>query len=605
MRKSLRAGVPRHKGYPRRAIRRTPRNPRRQTYFFLAVAIVGAGILSAVLVVNVLQAKRNLDTVQAQTDILKSEAKNKDFAALKQSLGEVSSSIADANAATNSFVWRLGELVPVAGANLHAVRIVTNQTGQLIDSLALPGLELLPADGELPKDGEGNIDFTFVNQLDPLAEAAQTVVPQAQRELQAAKSPFLIPQVSHALEKISSAVSSIEPMAENATGYAKVIRAFLGMDAPVTVALVAQNNAEAAALGGNSEHITIMSIDKGRVETQQQISQRDMPIEAVDSPVPQETLDLHTNVMLTWANAATFRPDFPTAATLLTEHLDRTFGIKPDIFVSIDPIALSLIIAATGDITLETGDVLTPENTVATLLNDVYLRYPEEQISEETDIFFDSAATEILTALKTGDFDFGKMVTAITDGINQGSIMMWFRDQSLQDVISGAPIAGTLASTNDPNTEVGVYFRDNSSSKVDYYLETNVDVTGSSCSNQATTEISLHSNLTIEQANALPSYVRGGIYRAEFFRTEVYVYAPIGAIFDSLDIVQSSKTTELAVTGSDLGRNVAKFVVDLRPGETAVIKATMSGASSPSGPIKLRTTPMINGTSSISQDNCG
>ena len=82
------------------------------------------------------------------------------------------------------------------------------------------------------------------------------------------------------------------------------------------------------------------------------------------------------------------------------------------------------------------------------------------------------------------------------------------------------------------------------------------------------------------------------------------MFAPIGAKFDALDVVQQSKTTALDLTSADLGRNVAKFVVDLRPGETAAIRATMSGASSPSGPVVLRTTPMINGTNSVTQPHC-
>ena len=63
-------------------------------------------------------------------------------------------------------------------------------------------------------------------------------------------------------------------------------------------------------------------------------------------------------------------------------------------------------------------------------------------------------------------------------------------------------------------------------------------------------------------------------------------------------------TTGPSVT--DLNRPAEKFTVDMRDGQTALVRATFAGAPGDYGPTEVRTTPMINSTAvTMNEAPCG
>ena len=50
--------------------------------------------------------------------------------------------------------------------------------------------------------------------------------------------------------------------------------------------------------------------------------------------------------------------------------------------------------------------------------------------------------------------------------------MMWSADPATQALFDGTRLQGTLPATTRRATVLGVYFRDRSTSKIDYYLHT-------------------------------------------------------------------------------------------------------------------------------------
>ncbi|GGF23205.1 DUF4012 domain-containing protein [Subtercola lobariae] len=65
--------------------------------------------------------------------------------------------------------------------------------------------------------------------------------------------------------------------------------------------------------------------------------------------------------------------------------------------ITIDPIALSNLLAVTGPMTLQSGDVLTAQNAVSLLLHNIYLRYPAADIEKDTNPFFTATAKTVFT----------------------------------------------------------------------------------------------------------------------------------------------------------------------------------------------------------------
>ena len=178
------------------------------------------------------------------------------------------------------------------------------------------------------------------------------------------------------------------------------------------VVLAFLNNAEAAALGGGPAAQTLLSVDNGTVNVVRQVSSADFPIAIpVDVPVDESAKQLYDSIFLDNLNAATSRPDFPTAAQIISANWQRTFGITPDEVVSLDPIALSRLLEVTGPVSMPDGEQLTSDNVVSKLLNEAYFRYPEG--GAESDAYFAAAASAVFERVMSADYDVWAMSQAV------------------------------------------------------------------------------------------------------------------------------------------------------------------------------------------------
>ena len=142
---------------------------------------------------------------------------------------------------------------------------------------------------------------------------------------------------------------------------------------------------------------------------------------------------------------------------------------------------------------------------------------------------------------------------------------------------------------------VGVYFRDRSSSKIDYYLRTEATVTTNACTPDAPTyTVETRLRFDIPADVELPAYVDSGLY--DFYRTEVFLYGPAGATTTAIEVPEPGLETTTGPSVTDLNRPAEKFTIDLDNQQTAVVRATFAGAPGVFGPTELRVTPMINPT---------
>src|SRR5690606_14142388 len=113
-----------------------------------------------------------------------------------------------------------------------------------------------------------------------------------------------------------------------------------------------------------------------------------------------------------------------------------------------------------------------------------------------------------------------------------GSIMYWTDDEAVSAILteSGSRITGVLPTDNTETSTVGVYFRDTSASKIDYYMDSAVNVSAL-CENGTmtlTASATLRLDLTMEESVNLPSYVRSGGWKGAKYRTQVFIYPPPG-----------------------------------------------------------------------------
>lgn len=500
-------------------------------------------------------------------------------------LDEHSTAAADAVADP---VWRAFEILPFAGENLHAVRLAAESLDLLVGEVAVPVLD----------EGRGPV---LVRSLAAI-ESAGPRVSELAGELEAVvRSSALVGQVRPGIEVVSEAMTTAASLVEYAP-------ALLGAEGPRNYLLVFQNNAEAVGLGGSAAAQTLVKVDEGALAiTGQANSSSYATGQAVDTDVPRSAIDLYSTYLIDHINTSASRPDFPTMANILIGWWQRDISDdRIDGVVSIDPIALARVLRATGPIALPTGDELNESNAVDLLLHDIYMRWGSYEEAPLVDAFFAGVAGLVFEKVATGAFDLQDMARAVREGIDEGNIMFYSTDERIQREIAPLRVSGILPSDNTATTTAGVYFRDESTSKIDYYMRSAIDLS-ERCSDGTrffTVQPTLKLDLSQAEADMLPQYIRSGRWGSAQFRTQVYVYGPPGTAVESVS-VDGRDVRVVRDDVTDLERPVAWFETNLAPGETATVSATFAGPEAEYGPLDIRSTPMINKTPySTSSEGC-
>ena len=479
-------------------------------------------------------------------------------------------------------VWRVAEFIPWAGDNLRGVRLAAEALDVVSNDIGVPALE------EMSKD----TDESIVARVLPLLEGSTDDVVRIAEGITAVKdSDALIAPVQTGVNLVDTVMQLAVPAFE----YGPEL---LGANGERNYLLVFQNNAESVGLGGSAASQTLLNANAGNLAIANQASSADFQEGVpVDIDVDQSALDLYTNYLIDHINTSASRPDFPTMAAITTAFWQRDIADDTiDGVAGIDPVALGYILEATGPITLDTGDVMTSENAAQLLLSDVYSRWNSYENPDVVDEFFASVAEQVFAKVSTGDFDIQSMLWAVRHGIEGGNILFHSSHEDVQSQIADERVSGILPKDNEESTTVGVFFRDESASKIDYYMKSNIDVveTCSESSTQVAVTTTLHLDIDQASADALPDYVKSGNWGSSQFRTQVYVYGPPGTTVESVEI-DGRQVALQRDDVVDLDRPVAWFETYLAPSELATVTATFSGEGD-FGPLALRSTPMVQAT---------
>jgi hypothetical protein len=492
-----------------------------------------------------------------------------------ESLHTLAESGAAASSAASTPVWGWAEHVPIAGDNLRAVRLAAQSLDELSNGVVLPVMDGMKSDG---------------GSLSALIRPLQTAGPKVEAlsaELAALPTGSLIPQVRDGVAQVTSVMKLATPAI-------KYVPGLLGADGPRTYLVVAQNNAELVALGGSAASITMIRLDAGKPTIVRQASSQEFDyVTPLSEKLPKSLLKLYGQVMARHPNATVSRPDWPTAAGLMQKLWNRDITRDHiDGVASIDPIALSYILNATGPVTMSTGDELTSADLVKVALSDSYARYGDS--GDHGDTFFKEIAAAVFGRVAGGDFDPKVMLQAIQQGIHNRSLMFWSADEEVQQFVASTRLGGVLPRTNKTATSIGVFFRDHSfGTKIDYYLQPSTTVT-TECRADGTTAYNITVAVKLDiskQAEAkLPDYVRAHL-PGQRYDTEVFVYGPRTGFIES----HSEKRADYNLQAKDLGRWVAKFTISTTPGQTGSVTVTYTvpPTAGTLGPTQVLATPTV------------
>lgn len=568
----------------------------------MTIGIVLLGF-SGWLSYRAVQVKNELGESQKLVSEWMDAARANDYGKLIKVAAELQQHSSNAVEASADPSWKIAEYLPLVGSNLSAVSS-TATTIDLISQGAVTPLSDFLSDGKLSKlvKEEGGLDIETVKSFTSIVETLSQTVENASVEMESVSTDGLIPAVAAPVEKLKGYLVQARPIAGQANEIVKLLPAFLGADGERRYLVLFQNNAEVNSLGGDTEQHSILTINNGSISLGETTNSLD--IYHLDPPIPvaQSAVDIFGDVITTDLNLSTSRPDFPTTGVFAKTAFERSTGQQIDGVIAMDPVFLGYLLEATGPIPLSTGDVLDSKNAATLMTHDIYLRYPDHaETATQTDAFFSSAVSEVFSHLshfKGSPFD---LIKAMGKGVSDRRLLLWSANETEQAKIAQLPISGILPTDNSDKTVIGVYFRDFSAGKMDYFMRSGVTTQIVSCKEGRISEVAVTSKLSntvesVEWAKGLPQYVLAGYLPAGQFTTGVYTYGPIGATVKSSVVTKSGISTTQVDNKTDLGRPVATYVATLAPGEEVEVSTIFSLDGSHTGPLEIQETPNLNPT---------
>ncbi|WP_382307693.1 DUF4012 domain-containing protein [Herbiconiux sp. UC225_62] len=589
----------------RRSVRAEPerrRKRRRRWPWAVGGAVLLLAIAGGALWVGLqaLTVKNELEAARPLLSSVKDKVLSGSAASAQAEVDRLAAHTERAREASSGPVWQLAEIIPGAGANLRAVRIVAESVDDVVQKAVVPavglGDALSPAVFK-PVDGAVNLDA--IESILPVLDQSSTSLTAAKRSVDAIDTAGLIAPVKSAVTEIQKMVDGVEPALGSAKALAPVLPSLLGADTPKNYLLVFENSAEARPLGGIAGAQILITADAGRVEIARQTSGRDFAFESeefADSHVPREARDLYLPPFGVQSQNNTLTPRVDVAANLTRSMWQDQLGETADTVIFVDPVALSYVLEATGPILLPDGQSLSSENAVDLLLNEVYTQFPDDPDAQ--DAFFSVAAASTFGAIMSGSVDVPALVDAIGRGGSEQRIVASSVDPVVQELVEMAALGGRMPAEQDAAHQIGVYFSDFLGSKMDYYLRSSIAVGQQTCSDG-----SRRVRLTVDASNildpnAVPDLSRfiTGSDSNDFdvplgdLRVFTYVYAPEGS---SIVSIAGTTSQENSFVGTDENYPVARAVIQVAPGQMQSATIDIDVSSLTEKQIETLVSPLI------------
>ncbi len=560
-----------------------------------AIVIAALGLLAAAgwVTYRAYQAHDHLQRAASLASTLQDELRAVDIPAARSTLADLQDEAAAAHSAAHDFLWSVGNHIPSVGDNLQAVRTVAD----VIDELSwrtLPPLidaaERLEPANLAPDNGVINIDS--LQEVAPDIYTAAKAIHQMQDTVAGIDRGQLVTQVSDAVDELGDKLDQAADTADTAAKVVRLMPPMLGADGPRTYLVVFQNLAEVRATGGIFGAFAVITADHGHIEMSSQ-GASSSDLRGFDPPLDllsDMDRQLYTDRPATFPMDVNFSPNFPTAAVLIRDMYQQVTGTSVDGVIATDPVALSGMLEATGPISLPNGDELTADNAVKYLLADAYVgRTPQE-----SDELFEQAAEAVFQALVSGQGSPSESLEAVEQAADQNRLLVWSADADEQEELSSTELSGTLPRDDGSDPLVGVFLNDGTGGKMDYFLRETVDLKSTGCVAGGKALVQATVTLTsTAPSSGLPDYVTGMALGGDYVtRTNVMFFSPTKG---SLRSVEKDGEKVAVGTGIERGRFVGILTVDLKPGETTTVTATLATGELPESgmtSLRLKTTPL-------------
>jgi hypothetical protein len=501
-------------------------------------------------------------------------------------VAELQKHTAAARDAANDPLWILASATPWLGANFSAVAEVARSADDVATLSLSPLVKVYRSlDWHTLLPGSTGTDLGPLQSASPSVSSAAHVVRVSSERLDRIDGRNLLPQVADPLNQAREELKNVTGALEAAADAAAIAPNMLGVETPKNYLLMIQNNAESRASGGIPGALAVLTVDNGKLSLGAQSSASQLGVVSPTLTVNAEQQNIFSSRMGKFIQDVNLTPDFPTAASMAQMMWEKKTGQRVDGVISIDPVALSFMLGATGPVRIANPDLLAlssvglpselnSHNVVPTLLSDVYAKIEEPQIQ---DAYFASVAQEVFSTISRGNIDSRNLLTSITRGVEENRVLLWSGNVDEQAVVSQYPLGGAISGPSVSPAQFGVYFNDGTGAKMDYYVKRTVQLI-KECPRdgyeQTTVRITSTNTAPADAGLTLPAYVTGG---GAFgvppgsVQTNIVAYGPTQALVETVKL-NGERTGFAPYIHSD--RPVGVLAVRLAPGESKTVEVT-------------------------------
>jgi len=240
--------------------------------------------------------------------------------------------------------------------------------------------------------------------------------------------------------------------------------------------LIVQNPAESRADGGVIGGFGLLTVRDGKLSLDDIAGNGKLPQAAADSPRLRR-LQLPADMAArygpyeptrTWGNA-NLTPDYPTVGRFYSGLYQAGTGVDVDGTISVDPTALSYLLAASEPAVMPDGRVIKSGDLVKLVESDAYALISDV---DERDQFFADVGKAVYGAVTSGAGSTPQLLEALGRSVNEGRLLVSSSHAEEQRVLSTIPLGGALSST--PGPFLAVITQNAAASKLDYWMRRTV-----------------------------------------------------------------------------------------------------------------------------------
>lgn len=553
------------------------------------------------MALQAVQVKNSLESAKSLLSSAVDSVRSGDVEGARASAAEATSLTASAAETTSNPLWSVAAAVPAVGANVDAVKRVTIAVDTLATG-ALPSVFDLASMIDLNGFSlvGGQADLTPLLGAQSSIDAISEAFASAKVEIDPIDTTKLLPFVAAPLDDVVGIIDTAAPALDVLSDNLPAILDVLGVNGERTYLLIFQNNAESRATGGNPSTSMLVTVNNGQIAMGSQDSSADYLNAGLEGvtfvDLPAETLALYESDFPGYSQNYNRTPEFATTARLFDALISETQGVDVDGVISIDPVVMSYMLGVTGPTYLSDGSEITAENIVSTVLFDAYERFGTD--SEGSDAYFADVSSSFFSLLSAGGWDANGMLAALQRGAEEQRVYLWFRNEAAQALSVELGLDGSLTTSNESTTQVGLFLNDAAYSKLEYFMKTSISVQCDTTASTMTTSITIENQVPRSNLNAWTLAWRNdrlGLPTTSFVLDALYFGAPGTSLVSS-----DPATSDLSGwdrTGTDSGREGVSRTVVVPMGETRTVSYTSTlPDQATSGPLEVRYTPGVSET---------